>query len=89
MSEPSLPPIEYPTLYVFRVVAHHAADAAQTIRRHVESVLGPLADENVTTSPSSAGRYVSVRVTCFLTSEEQRVDVYARLKGDTRVILVL
>ncbi len=89
MSEPTLPELEYPALYVFRVVTRRAPAASQRVRGHVEAVVGALPDDAVTEKDSSRGTYLAVHVTCLLQSDGQRRDVYARLRADGEVVFTL
>ena len=89
MSDTSPPPLEYPALFTWRVIGQ-GGDALKThARRSVEAVLGPVADDAITERDSRAGNYRAVHVTCLLQSEEQRQDIYSRLRASPLVVLVL
>lgn len=88
-TEKDLPEITYPALYVFRAICRSRPDAPERVRNLVQSVIGPVADDAVTTRPSRGDAYIAVHVTCLLTSEEQRQGVYAALKGDSDILLSL
>jgi len=89
MSTASLPELEYPLLYVFRVVTRKVPDVARRVRQVLEAVVGPLPDDAVTERDSRAGQYTAVHVSCLLSSEEQRRDAYARLKAEPFVMMML
>jgi len=89
MSAAAPPPLTYPTLYTFRVVLQGMPKAAEHVRSLVESVIGALSDESVSERPSRGGNYVAVHVSCLLVSEEQRREVYGKLKTIPGVLLAL
>ena len=89
MSTAALPELEYPLLYVFRVVARKVPDVARRVRQVLEPVVGPLPDDAVTERDSRAGHYAAVHVTCLLASEDQRREAYARLKAEPFVMMML
>lgn len=86
---PQPPPLEYPALYTFRIIGAHSPLLRGRIRAHVQAVVGLLPDEALSERPSSGGAWLAVHVTCLLTSEAQRRDVYARLHADPQVKLAL
>lgn len=86
MAEP--PPLEYPALITWRVVGH-GDDLRGHAKRSVEAVLGPVAEDSIDERESSGGRFKSVRVRCLVQSEEQRRDIYDRLRASPHVVLVL
>ena len=88
-TEKQLPEISYPALYVFRAICRKHPDVAERIRGLVQGVMGPIAEEAVTTRPSKGDAYIAVHVTCLLTSEAQRQGVYAAFKADADVLLSL
>ena len=88
-TEKELPEITYPALYVFRVICRSDPSASERIRNLVQSVIGPIAEDAVTTRPSRGDAYIAVHVTALLTSEEQRQGVYTALKADSGVLLSL
>lgn len=88
-TEKQLPEIQYPALYVFRVICKRGEEMSERIRQLVSTVMGPIAEEAITTRPSRGDTYLAVHVTCLLTSEEQRQGVYNALKSDSNVVLSL
>jgi putative lipoic acid-binding regulatory protein len=87
---PELPQvIQYPGTYTFRVIARHHPDVVERLRFIVQAVVGEAPIEAVTNRESAAGNYLSVHLSCLLVSEEQRRDVYFRLKADPLVKLTL
>lgn len=89
MSDESLPAIDYPVLYVFRAIGRNVPDIRDHVRRIVQSVVGLIPDDAVTERPSANGKYTAVHVSCLLGSEEQRREVYAKLKADPQVVFLL
>jgi putative lipoic acid-binding regulatory protein len=86
---PQPPELEYPLLYVFRVIAKHSPGAREHVRSLVQSELGPLPDEAITARESKEGKFIAVHVSALLTSEDQRRAVYVRLKASSEVVLSL
>lgn len=82
-------PFEYPVSYPVKVIGLAAADFEAHARRLVEGVAGSAATEPVTCRPSAGGKYLSVTVVVTLTSEPQRLALYAALRADPRVVHAL
>jgi putative lipoic acid-binding regulatory protein len=80
---------EYPTEYPIKIIGLAADDFAEHARRLVERVVGAAPAEQVTVRASEHGRYHSVTVVVTLTSEEQRIALYAALRADARVVYAL
>jgi putative lipoic acid-binding regulatory protein len=93
MAEPTTPVVmEYPGVYTFRVVTRAHPDIRQRLRVAVESVMGAGSVPDhafLEHRPSSAGKYVAVHFNVTLESEDQRRDVYVRLKADEAVMFML
>jgi len=83
------PPISYPALYTFRVVGQHTAGLRERIRVIVQSVVGSLPDDALSERASSGGKYQAIHVSCLLLSEEQRREVYVKLKAEPTVVMSL
>jgi len=80
------PLIDYPTHYTFKAMGLSGVTFVERIRGLVESILGRLGDEAVSTRPSSGGKYVSVSFHVFLEREEQRRKVYEAFHADKSVV---
>lgn len=88
--EPELPLIEYPTDYAFKIIGKATPDFSDWARGLVAAALQQdIPDSDVSQNVSRQGTYVSVEVRVHLTSEEQRRAVYARLHGESRIVLYL
>ncbi len=86
---PDTPAIEYPALYTFRFVGKRSDTLRDDVRLAVQSVVGHIADDSVTEHPSKAGNYVAVHVVCLLRTEQQRRDVYSKVKENPAIVLSL
>jgi putative lipoic acid-binding regulatory protein len=89
MPDAQPPPLEYPALYVFRLIGRRSPGLREHVRLLIQSVVGVLPDEALTERKSSAGAYLALHVSCLLTSEEQRREVYLKLKADPQVVFTL
>lgn len=84
------PVIEYPTIYPFKVMGRQDEDFFEFVRHLFGRLIGTeVARDSMTEQPSSKGKYVSVTVSVFLTSEEQRRQIYTALKAETRIVYYL
>ncbi|HET9450026.1 MAG TPA: DUF493 domain-containing protein [Aggregicoccus sp.] len=82
--------VDYPTDYTFKVMGLQAGDFRDYVLALFERLMGsPLASGALSEQPSSKGKYISINVTVFLTSEEQRRTIYAELHRDVRVVYYL
>ena len=91
MSESNAPlqVMTYPGEYTFRMVAHSLPDMKERVRVLVQSIVGEIPDHAIGERPSAAGKYMAYHVTCMLVSEEQRRDVYLRLKTEPAILMTL
>jgi len=80
---------EYPLDYPLKVIGLAAGDFADHARALVERATGAVVVEPPTTRASGGGRYLSVTLLVPLTSEAQRLAVYAALRADPRVVYAL
>ncbi|MGA9526389.1 MAG: DUF493 domain-containing protein [Myxococcaceae bacterium] len=88
--EDKKPLIEYPTVYTFKVMGVQAEGFADHVKQLFRRLTGnQLADESVREQPSSRGKYVSLSVSVYLLSEEQRRSIYVELHRDERVVYYL
>jgi putative lipoic acid-binding regulatory protein len=88
--EEKKPLIEYPTVYTFKVIGKQEhgfrAYVGQLFKRLMGTDISP---DSISEQPSSQGKYLSVSVSVYLLSEEQRVAIYTALKKEKRVLYYL
>ena len=84
------PLIEYPTVYPFKVMGKQEHGFKEYVRLLFKRVLGTeISPDSISEQPSSKGRYVSVTVSVYLISEDQRRALYAALHKEKRVLYYL
>ncbi|NOJ82567.1 HP0495 family protein [Myxococcus xanthus] len=84
------PLIEYPSVYTFKVMGTQGAGFVEHVRELFKRFLGTeLSPDSIHEQPSSKGKYVSLSVSVYLLSEEQRRAIYDGLHKDERVIYYL
>lgn len=82
--------IEYPTVYTFKVMGRQEHGFAEHVRQLFRRLLGhEVSQDSIREQPSSRGKYVSLSVSVYLLSEEQRVSIYTELHRDRRVLYYL
>ena len=86
---PAPPLVEYPTVYMFKVMGLAAGGFEDHARALVVRAAGTEAELTVKVRDSAGGKYSSVSVSVRLESEEQRRAVYAALHADPRVVYYL
>ena len=80
------PLIEYPTVYTFKVMGRQEHGFTEYVREMFRRFMGTeVSPDSIREQPSSRGRYVSVSVSVYLLSEEQRRSIYAHLHKERRV----
>jgi putative lipoic acid-binding regulatory protein len=84
---PSL--VEYPTIYMFKVMGLAAGGFEAHARALVVRAAGTEAELAVKVRDSAGGKYASVSVSVRLETEDQRRAVYAALHADPRVLYYL
>jgi putative lipoic acid-binding regulatory protein len=91
VSDDGRPPlVAYPCDYEYKVIGLAANDFEAFVKARIEGALGTaLRPEQVTVVPSTAGKYLSVRVVVPLVSEEERVAVYRALSNQPRIVFYL
>ena len=89
MTEPTLPELEYPLDYTFKIMGLAGDDFAEHARRVVERIVGEAPAERVVVRASAGGKYHSVSVVARLETEDQRRAVYLALHADERVVYYL
>lgn len=82
--------ISYPTVYAFKVMGRQEHGFAEYVRQVFRRLMGTeVSPDSITVQPSSRGKYVSVTVSVYLLSEDQRRSIYAHLHKDKRVLYYL
>lgn len=77
---------EYPCQRYFTAIGTGGVDFSQSMVKVVESVVGPVHVECITETPSSNGRYLSVKVgPVWVQSAEEVVAVYSAMREDDRL----
>lgn len=96
MSAPNDPPeekkplIEYPTLYTFKVMGLQEHGFREYVRQLFKRLMGTeISPDSISEQPSSQNKYLSVTVTVYLLSEDQRRTLYAQLHKEKRVLYYL
>ncbi len=87
---PDKPLIEYPTVYTFKVLGKQEHGFREYVRQLFKRMMGtdvPL--DSISERPSRLGRYLSVSVSVYLLSEEQRRGIYFQLQKEKRVLYYL
>lgn len=84
------PLIEYPTEYTFKVMGKQEHGFQEYVRLLFKRLMGTeISPDSIRAQPSSRGKYVSVSVSVYLLSEEQRRNIYTHLHKDRRVLYYL
>ncbi|RKH55173.1 HP0495 family protein [Corallococcus llansteffanensis] len=88
--EEKKPLIEYPAIYTFKVMGEQSPDFSEHVRSLFKRKMGSeVSPDSIHVQPSSKGKYVSLSVSVFLLSEEQRRAIYAELHQDPRIVYYL
>jgi uncharacterized protein len=86
----SPPLIEYPTDYTFKVMGKQEHGFKEYVRQLFKRLMGTeISPDSISELPSSRGKYISVSVSVYLLSEEQRVAIYSTLHKEKRVLYYL
>ena len=84
------PLIQYPTDYTFKVMGVQEHGFNEYVRQLFKRLLGTeVSPDSISEQPSSRGKYVSVSVSVYLLSEEQRKHVYLHLHKEKRIVYYL
>lgn len=84
------PLIEYPTVYAFKVMGLQEHGFREYVRVLFGRILGTeISPDSVSELPSKGNKYLSVTVSVYLISEEQRRRVYEHLHKERRVLYYL
>lgn len=82
--------IEYPTVYAFKVMGKQEHGFKEYVRQLFKRLLGTeVSPDSISEQPSRQGRYVSLTVSVYLLSEEQRQLIYGSLHKERRVLYYL
>jgi putative lipoic acid-binding regulatory protein len=88
--EAKKPLIEYPTVYAFKVMGLQEHGFGEYVRQLFKRMMGTeVSPDSISLQPSSRGKYVSVTVSVYLLSEEQRRAIYTQLHKERRVLYYL
>ncbi|QSQ27047.1 DUF493 domain-containing protein [Pyxidicoccus parkwayensis] len=88
--EEKKPLIEYPTVYTFKVMGKQEAGFAEHVRALFRKQMGTeVSPDSIREQPSTKGKYISLSVSVYLLSEEQRRAIYKELHEDERVVYYL
>lgn len=84
------PLIEYPTVYTFKVMGKQEHGFREYVRQLFKRVMGiEVSQDSISEQPSSRGKYLSVSVSVYLLSEDQRRAIYSQLYKERRVLYYL
>jgi putative lipoic acid-binding regulatory protein len=84
------PLIEYPTVYAFKVMGKLEHGFAEYIRQKFSRLMGSeVSQDSISENVSKQGHYVSLTVSVYLLSEEQRQTIYADIHNDKRIVYYL
>lgn len=84
------PLIQYPTVYTFKVMGRQEHGFREHVRGLFRRMMGTeISLDSISEQPSSRGKYLSVSVSVYLLSEEQRRGIYLELHKDKRVLYYL
>jgi putative lipoic acid-binding regulatory protein len=87
---PKKPLIEYPTVYTFKVMGLQEHAFGEYVRQLFKRVMGTeISPDSISLQPSSRGKYLSVTVSVYLLSEDQRRAIYTQLHKERRVLYYL
>ena len=84
------PLIAYPTEYAFKVMGKQEHGFKEYVRTLFKRFIGTeVSPDSISEQPSSKGKYVSVSVSVYLLSEDQRRAIYSQLHKEKRVLYYL
>jgi uncharacterized protein len=82
--------IDYPTVYAFKVMGKQEHGFKEYVRQLFKRLLGnEISLDSISEQPSRQGRYVSLTVSVYLLSEEQRQSIYLSLHKERRILYYL
>lgn len=84
------PLIEYPTVYVFKVMGRLEHGFGEWVRQLFGRLMGAeISKDSISQNISRQGHYVSLTVSVYLLSEEQRQTIYQHLHKEKRILYYL
>lgn len=84
------PLIEYPTIYVFKVMGRREHGFSEFVRLLFGRLMGSeVARDSISENLSKQGKYVSLTVTVYLQSEDHRKTIYEALHKEKRILYYL
>jgi hypothetical protein len=83
---PNGPLLEYPVDYPFKAIGLAADDLPAHVTALVARAVPGAAIGEVTSRPSSGGKYLAMTVHVRLSSEDERLAVYRALAADPRLV---
>ena len=84
------PLISYPTDYAFKVIGKQEHGFREFIRLLFKRLMGTdVSPDSIAELPSRGNRYISLTVTVYLLSEEQRQTIYGQLHKEKRILYYL
>lgn len=82
--------IEYPTVYTFKVMGRQEHGFREYVRALFKRLMGTeVSPDSISERPSTGNKYLSVSVSVYLLSEEQRRAIYLQLHKEKRVLYYL
>jgi uncharacterized protein len=82
--------IEYPTVYTYKVMGKQEGGFRELVRALFKQHMGSeLSDDSIVEQPSKKGTYVSLSISVYLLSEEQRRAIYESIHREKRIIYYL
>lgn len=87
---PEKPLIEYPAVYAFKVMGRQEHGFREYVLQLFRRLVGrEISLDSISEQPSTGAKYVSVTVSVYLISEEQRRVIYEQLHKEKRVLYYL
>ena len=84
------PLIAYPTDYAFKVIGKQEHGFKEYVRLLFKRLMGTdVSPDSIAELPSRQGRYISLTVTVYLLSEQQRETIYGQLHKEKRILYYL
>lgn len=88
--DPKTPLIEYPSVYAFKVMGLQEHGFREYVRQLFGRMLGrEVSPDSISELPSNQLKYLSVTVSVYLLSEDQRRLIYETLHKEKRVVYYL